>query len=219
MTGKWLSKPAVLWVLYDAGNVPAHLLSTLIVYAVYAGTDGRGAHPSLSTVGLLTRKSERGAKYNVAELVKLGLLLPGDARIVSHIRPDRRPAVYDLPMPRGAVGFTPSSPNGVQSPAERGAKVRQNGVQPASPEEVLKTSGRRARDRAGARPPHAEPQPPRAPPCQICGEPFSPDLLANAEFRALALAGGVVHLECTDEDVDRPELIARVRAAYAGARP
>src|SRR5262249_51482293 len=69
VAGRWPSKPAVLWALYDAGDVPAHLLSTLLVYAVHAGTDGRGAHPSAATVATLTRKTERIAKYNIAQLV------------------------------------------------------------------------------------------------------------------------------------------------------
>lgn len=166
--GKWLSKGAVLWVLYDAGNVPPHLLSTLIVFAAHAGTDGRGAHPSAATVAMLTRKGERRAKRDIAELVELGLLAPGDARIVAHIRADRRPAVYDLPMPRGVTHdppsdelrgvpqTTPYNGHGVVHRTARGVLQVPDGVVHRTPEEVLKTSGRRARDSASAQSPPAD---------------------------------------------------------------
>ena len=178
MSGRWLSKPAVLWVLYDAEDVPAHLLSTLIVYAVHAGTDGRGAHPGASTVATLTRKGERRAKRDIAELERLGMLVPGDQRIVAHIRRDRRPKVYDLPTPRGVLEDTPygsrgasgrtphdgsrggleDTPlngHGVSSRTARGVLEVPDGVVDRTPEEVLKTSGTRARDASGADAPRA----------------------------------------------------------------
>src|ERR1035441_7610959 len=113
--GKWLSKAAVLWALYEAPDVPARLVSTLIAVAVYAGEDGSGAYPSGATVAMLTRKSESQAKRDMAECERLGLLLPGDGRIVEDIRADRRPKVYDLPMPPGAAGR--AAPPGPPPPA------------------------------------------------------------------------------------------------------
>jgi hypothetical protein len=97
----------VLWVLYEAPDVPPRLLSTLLVFASFAGADGKGSHPSVSAVAMLTRKSERQARYDIARLVELKLLVPGDQRAVARIRADRRPVVYDLPMPRGAPDCTP----------------------------------------------------------------------------------------------------------------
>ena len=156
--GKWLSKPAVLWVLYDAGNIPAHLVSTLIMFAVHAGTDGRGAHPSAATVAMLTRKGERRTKRDIAELVNLGLLVPGDPRIVAHIRADRRPAVYDLPMPRGGPQDTPLNGHGVVHRTARGGREVPDGVVHRTPEEVLNKTGSAA---AGS--PASPPRPPDDP--------------------------------------------------------
>ena len=43
----------------------------------------------------------------------------------------------------------------------------------------------------------------RAPPCPVCGKQFSQELLADPDFRALAVAGDVLHAECTEEDERR----------------
>jgi hypothetical protein len=199
MTGKWLSKPAVLWVLDEAGDIPPRLVATLIAVARYADSHGRGAHPSAATIAAHIRKNERNTKKDLAELQRLGLLLPGDQRTVASIRADRRPFVYDLPMPRGVAEDTPSGVYGVSQMASRGVAESPNGVSHATPEEVLKTSGNGVRDRAGARTPPAEPQF-RAPPCPVCGKPFSQEQLADPDFREMALAGDVIHSECMEED-------------------
>ncbi len=149
--GKWLSKAAVLWAFHEAPDVPARLVSTLIAVCAYAGEDGRGAYPSGATVALITRKSESQAKRDLAELERLGLLQPGDHRIVKDIRADRRPKVYDMPMPRGASGRPPSeSPRGASGDGT-GRISLQNGGRPDAPEEFLENSGTaRGRDRAGS---------------------------------------------------------------------
>jgi hypothetical protein len=147
--------------------VPARLVSTLVAVAAFAGTDGRGAHPSAATVAMITRKTERNAKKDLAALRELGLLLPGDPRIVAHIRADRRPSVYDLPMPRGVAQDTPSSGHGVSHATARGVAESPNGVSHATPEEFLKNSGTaRGRDRAGS----ADAGAPRPPWCGECDE-------------------------------------------------
>jgi helix-turn-helix protein len=135
----WLSKAAVLWVLDDAAAVPPQLVSTLLAVARYAGEDGRGAHPSATTVARHTRKTERQAKRDLGELVRLGLLLRGDQELVKEVRADRRPTVYDLAMPRGVTDVTPPA-NGVTHRVGRGDTQGQHGVSPMSPEEILKTS-------------------------------------------------------------------------------
>ena len=150
MSNTWISKPAVLWVLYEAEDVPARLLSTLLVVAVYTDSSGKGAYVSASTVAQLTRKTERQAKRDLHELEELKLIRRGNQKLVAHIRPDRRPVVYNLPMAkRGDTHDTPSrddthdtpQPNGVTHRAERGDIQSQNGVSPMSPKEVQKTSG------------------------------------------------------------------------------
>ena len=194
---RWLSKPALLWVFDEAPDVPARLVSTLLAVARYADTDGRGAYPSAATVAVMTRKSESQARRDIAALARLGLLTPGDRRLVKDIRADKRPNVYDLPMPRGASGRTPwHTPRGASGDGT-GCIPAQNGVRPDAPEEVLKTSGRRLGDRAGARSPSASRHPGfRAPPCPGCGKPYSQDELANPSFRASALAGELLHDAC-----------------------
>lgn len=176
---RWLGKAAVLWAMDDAPDVPARLASTLTAVARYADEDGRGSYPSASTVAAITRKSESQAKRDMAELEKLGLLLLGDQRLVKDIRADRRPKVYDLPMPRGVAQDTPPGSRGASRRPPYGAHLDgprdgqrgaygdstgriplQNGVRPDAPEQILKGSRRRARGAAGAdAAPRTQPKP------------------------------------------------------------
>lgn len=149
MTVRWLSKPGVLWALYDAPDVPAHLLATLIVVA-HTDQDGQGSYLSANSIAELTRKTESQAKRNLKELEKLKLIRRGNQRLVAHIRPDRRPVVYNLAMPRGSTDATSSRGStdatsrakGVAPTPERGSTEGQNGVAPALPEEFPKNSGK-----------------------------------------------------------------------------
>lgn len=171
MTGRWLGKAAVLWVLDEAPDVPARLVSTLVAVARYAGEDGRGAHPSASTIAMHTRKTKRQVQRDLDELETRGLLLPGDKRIVAAIRADKRPNVYDLPLPRGDTHDTPSSFHGVTPMTARGDIQGPNGVSPMSPKEILKGSRIGARQTAAA--PRASRQPslplPPSEMCRRCG--------------------------------------------------
>jgi hypothetical protein len=90
----------VLWAMDEAPGVPARLRSTLFAVARYADEDGRGAYPSLAQVAWITGKSRAQAGKDIAGLVELGVLLPGDPGLVKDIRADVRPNVYDLAMPR-----------------------------------------------------------------------------------------------------------------------
>lgn len=120
----WLSRAAVLWAMDDAPGVPPGGLSVrlrypLVVLARYAGEDGRGAYPSAAEVARITGKSESQIRRDLAALMTLGLLLPGDPGLVKEVRADRRPNVYDLPMSRGASGRTPEGEHGVHSGGPR----------------------------------------------------------------------------------------------------
>ena len=221
---RWLGKAAVLWVLYEAPDVPAHLLSTLIAVAAHTGADGKGAYISAATVAEITRKAERNAKKDLAELVRLGLLLPGDQRIVAHIRTDRRPNVYDLPMPRGVVCVTPSSLNGVTHTTARGDAQGPDGVMQASPEEFLKNSGKRARDASGDDAPSAHHE---DPPC-ACGAQTNRETMASGgetiAFIACTTCGNAVE-DCEPDwcrqkrqHLDDPPSMADSIAALRRAR-
>jgi hypothetical protein len=98
-----MSVQALAWAIEDAPGVPAELVSLLIGLANHADETGRGAWPSLALLAEYTRKSERQVRRGLRELELLGLIRPGDQRITGHIRPDRRPPVYDLSMERAGA--------------------------------------------------------------------------------------------------------------------
>jgi hypothetical protein len=112
----------------EAGGVPAHLVSTLLVYARHADQDGRGTHPGCSAVARQTRKSRAQAKKDTAELEGLGLLVPGDQDLVKDIRAGRRPKVYDLAMPRGAPTSPARAPRGASASPARGSSGTVTGL-------------------------------------------------------------------------------------------
>lgn len=168
--GRWLSKAAVLWVLYEAEDVPAHLLATLIAIAASTDSNGKGAYISAATVAMLTRKTESQAKRDLRALEDKKLLLRGNQRIVAHIRSDRRPVVYDVAMPergsadatsstpRGSADATSSDGHGVASTPARGSTHAPHGVAPVLPEEIPNRSrkGARRASAKGARAPQCD---------------------------------------------------------------
>lgn len=79
----------------------------------------------------------------------------------------------------------------------RGSTGARHGVAPVLPKEVLKTSSKRARaNGAGAPSPPRTETPFTAPPCYLCGKPFSQEWLADPEIRRMALASEMAHEEC-----------------------
>jgi hypothetical protein len=98
-----MSVQATSWALREApvgGDVTSRLI--LLILADYAKPDGRGAYPSVHTVALLARVSDRCVRKHLSDLHASGVIRKGDQRILSHIRADRRTTVWDLCMP--AVG-------------------------------------------------------------------------------------------------------------------
>lgn len=148
---QWFGRRAVEWVLDTAPDVPPNLVSTLIGLARHAQDDGTGAGPGVETLMAYTRKSRRQVKYDLDKLRELKLIkVSEDQSRVAHIRADRRPVVYELPMSatcnplhpdddsRGATDCTSSD----AAPEPRGATDRQtrcntasDEVQPIAPEE------------------------------------------------------------------------------------
>lgn len=111
--GKRVSVEAITWVLNEAQDVPAPLVSTLVGLANHATPDGRNAYPSQAKLAKYTRKSERTVRRDLAELERLGLICRGDQRVVEHVPRDRRPVVYDLcmaPSDDDPDGRTPTTP-------------------------------------------------------------------------------------------------------------
>lgn len=106
-----MSVQAIAWVLEDAPDLPPSLVATLIGLANHADRDGRDARPMVGTLAEYARKGVRAVQKDLRELEKLGLIREGDQRAVSHLRPDRRPTVYDLAMERTrSRGVASSSP-------------------------------------------------------------------------------------------------------------
>lgn len=102
-----MSVQAVGWALRDApvgGDCTSRLI--LVILADYAKPDGRGAHPSVQTVSRVARVSERCVCQHLRRLREDGVIRRGDQGLVSHVRADRRPVVWDLCMrPVGESGM------------------------------------------------------------------------------------------------------------------
>ncbi|KTB97819.1 helix-turn-helix domain-containing protein, partial [Pseudomonas sp. ICMP 10191] len=112
----------------------------LLCLANYAGTDGRGAFPSATTLSEDTGLSERTVRSKLELLRVSELIVPGNQALAAVYieRHDRRPVVYDLPIKRGANPAPRTErgaddgtgcklqQNGVQNSAERGAKSAPN---------------------------------------------------------------------------------------------
>lgn len=102
----------------------------LLCLANYAGEDGRGAFPAVSTLSKLTGLSERTVQYKLAALEEARVIRRGNQAVAAAYidRNDRRPTVYDLDLrgaadaPRAERGATDDA-NGVQLATERGARV------------------------------------------------------------------------------------------------
>lgn len=95
-----MSHQAVQWVLTAAENVPTSCVAVLIGLAWHANPDGRGAYPGEQTLANYARKTVRQVRRDLRELQRLKLIEEGDQSMASHLRADRRPTVYDLPIDR-----------------------------------------------------------------------------------------------------------------------
>ena len=111
----------MLWAIEDAPVDDHGALLVLIALADRAADDGTAAWPSRDWLAVRARCSARSVQRKLGLLRDLGVIVPGDQELVSHVRPDRRPVVYDLnlALTRGTI----------QTPAERGDSLspRDNG--------------------------------------------------------------------------------------------
>ncbi|MYW94200.1 helix-turn-helix domain-containing protein [Amycolatopsis rubida] len=98
-----MSIEAINWALKHA-RIPtdrrdsSSLAVVLIGLADHADPEGRNAFPSLTTLTVYTRLSERSVRYALRNLEQLGLIRSANPMIVAaHVRrDDRRPNGYDL---------------------------------------------------------------------------------------------------------------------------
>lgn len=118
-----MSLEAYTW----AAGLPLNVCSgtayrVLLMLADRVDPLGYTAWPSVLGMSETLQCSPRTVQRGIRELVEAGLIRKGDQRFVEHIRPDRRPTVYDLLTPalqyiesRGDRSVTPYEPRGDRS--------------------------------------------------------------------------------------------------------
>lgn len=126
-----MSVQAMAWAMEQRVVTDPPARHVLLALANYAGEDGRGAFPAVSTLCDITGLKERTVKYKLAALEEAGVIRRGNQGIAAAYiaRGDRRPVVYDLNLtfgrgapraPRAERG-APDDTNGVHLTTERGA--------------------------------------------------------------------------------------------------
>jgi hypothetical protein len=95
-----MSFEAISWALTDADGVPPQCVSVLIGLAHHADKKGRGAYVGQLRLAGYARKGDRQIRKDLAVLLELKIIEPGDQALAAHIPADARPVVYDLAMGR-----------------------------------------------------------------------------------------------------------------------
>jgi hypothetical protein len=97
-----VSLPAMTWVLYDVDptEVDAYGRLVLLYIADQATHTGHGAVISRRALADATGLSETTVGKYTRQLRRAGLISPGDPQVVAHLPANRRPAVWDLPLPK-----------------------------------------------------------------------------------------------------------------------
>jgi len=131
------------WVRKSALTSDSRELLVLLALADRANDDGTGCWPSVRTMALESRCSERTVQRILHVLRERGLIRRGDQRLVVNYRIDKRPVVYDIILPaiqeRGDM-VSPRQRSGVTHKAERGDMGGRSGVTRMSPKPSLETT-------------------------------------------------------------------------------
>ena len=109
-----MSTRAVGWALDSrmTGPLDPATRLVLVVLADHAHADGTSAFPSKVTISDRINVSERTVQRHLRALEEAGLITPGDAQLVAHIRPDRRPRVWNLTLTERGDNLTPRTERG-----------------------------------------------------------------------------------------------------------
>ncbi|MFJ2752688.1 hypothetical protein [Streptomyces sp. NPDC087297] len=115
-----MSGAALVWAMrHKRWCTSTGELAVLTAIADHMNKDLRNSYASHATLANETIMSARSVGTHVRALAKRGVIVPGDPSVVSHIRPDRRPPVWDFPAdlpkdpPTTGNDFHPSEiPNG-----------------------------------------------------------------------------------------------------------
>lgn len=123
-----MSLEAYIW----AANLPLSRCNgtshrVLLQLADRADKFGYGAYPHVSTIAATLECSDRTVQRAIRDLLRDGLIRPGDQRYVDHLDPRYRPTVYDVLT--AALTVTESRGDNPVTPAEsRGDKSGHSGV-------------------------------------------------------------------------------------------
>jgi hypothetical protein len=123
-----LSWQATSWAIEQQEIKDPLTLLVLLCMANYAGEDGMNCFPAISTLARNSRLSGRSVQRHIVKLLDMGLIRRGNQAIAAALieRPDRRPVVYDLLIPRG-VPQSPRYSDGVTPRTERGDRKAERG--------------------------------------------------------------------------------------------
>jgi hypothetical protein len=111
-----MSLRAMLWALHEADAPDPIDRLILLAYADYAHDDGTCAWPSVGSIAETVNVDRVTVHRHLKDLQGRGLLVRGDQQYVAHVRADRRPVVYDLPISRGGALQPRGSARGVAQP-------------------------------------------------------------------------------------------------------
>lgn len=93
-----MSIPAIVWALKVAPVSDPTQALVLVALAETAKPDGTEARAAQATYANWARSSERTLRRHLRALEMAGLIRRGDQSLVAHLRPDRRPVVWDLAL-------------------------------------------------------------------------------------------------------------------------
>lgn len=91
-----MSIRAVDWALRQSPVTDTGAKLILVGLANHSTDEGTGAYPSRETLAKYASCSVRTVATKIKHLIELGVIKAGDQQMVSHIRGDRRPIVYDI---------------------------------------------------------------------------------------------------------------------------
>lgn len=132
----------------------------LLGYANHAHRDGTAAWPAVQTIADYADCSTRSVQRHLRTLVVDGFLREGDQALVSHLRRDRRPVVYDVSMSDAdRLAWADSGRGDNLSPGSRGDTGdadEAHGVTPVTPRGDTAVSP----EPSGNRPSSSEPSTP-----------------------------------------------------------
>ena len=115
-----MSLRAMLWVLEDAPVENHGELAVLYALAERANDDGSCSWPSQDWVAFRARCTDRTVRNHLRALESRGVIRKGNPRFVEHIRPDRRPTVWDLNLgAKRAENSRPENSSGRKIQVER----------------------------------------------------------------------------------------------------